>query len=479
MVTSPRIDVVLVTADAPLRAAVERHCPPHAQLTCIDPADWNPAQPVPAAHLWLDLDSMPARPPDAPVRRVYFYSRRRSTPADMPPGLFVRKPCSATVFQVLWAGIAPAAAPAAPPEVGWLPGWLLHFHELRLRALCHKLVRDLPPLLGYATASLYLHDPGRAVLELVESTHTRPLEATVPLDDTAGHLMVDVALGGRLLQTTQAAIERRGRSLPPTDTARYPDEACLVAPLRVDGRLVGVLNLCTASAGATVPPPALEPICAFVARALHHARQFEQAQTEARVDALTGLFNPRWLMETLEREIRRAERFDSPLSLLMIDLDGLKTVNDRQGHAAGDALLQHVAARIRGVLRQFDGAARMGGDEFVVLLPSTDLGGAQQVARRLLDSVRDGDARFRGVALPITASIGAAQWRPPWDALQLIEMADRAMYAAKQTGRNRVVSYEDGTPAPPPQRERSAAARAAGDPPPGLHRPTPIASGGA
>ncbi len=477
MVVSPRIDVVLVTADAALRTAVERYRPPPAQLVCVHPADWNPTQPIPAAQHWLDLDGLRATPPDGAARRVYFYSRRRSAPAALPPGLFVRKNCSGTVFEVLWAGAVPAAPPPAAPETGALPGWLLHFQEIRLRALCHKLVRDLPPLLGYAAASLYLHDPGRNVLELAESTHTRPLEATVSLDDPTGHLMGKVVLGGRLLQTTQAALERRGRSLPPAEAGRYPDEACLIAPLRVDGRLVGVLNLCTATGHATVPSPTLEPLCAFLARALHHARLFEQAQTEARVDALTGLFNPRWLTETLEREIRRAERFDSPLSLLMIDLDGLKTVNDREGHAAGDALLQHVAGRIRGVLRQFDGAARMGGDEFVVMLPATDLGGAQQVARRLLESIRDGDARFRGVALPITASIGAAQWRPPWDALQLIEMADRAMYAAKQSGRNRLVLYADGALPPPSPHDRPARARAAGAASPAAHRATPLVSG--
>jgi diguanylate cyclase (GGDEF)-like protein len=157
------------------------------------------------------------------------------------------------------------------------------------------------------------------------------------------------------------------------------------------------------------------------------------------VDPLTGLYNKRWMIETVTREIRRVQRYGAPLSLAVVDLDGLKCVNDQHGHLAGDSALRHVSGRISAGLRELDSAARIGGDEFVVLLPNTDLPGAQHVGRRILTAIRKDAAQHKDVPLTISASIGIAQWEPGWQPSDLIDAADVAMYRAKQRGRNQIV----------------------------------------
>lgn len=438
-------DVVLITADRTLATRAARACPPAARLQHLSPQELEAEARIDAQELWLDLDTLAAMPDEAVRRRVYFYSRKEAIPEGLPPGLFIRKPCAPTVFQVLWANVRPPGSAGiggrASADAGAsLPAWILDYHDLTLASLCRKLTRGLGPRLGFRHASLYLHDPGRGLLTLAESTHERAIEFSLPMDAPGQHLMVAVARGGRVFQTDHAGAERQVRGLP-TPEHGYDDEACLIAPLCSDGQVWGVLNL----SGRERTPLTeeglfLDTLFAFLGRALHHARAHEQARIEARIDSLTGLYNQRWMSESLAREIRRAERFGTTLAILMVDLDGLKRVNDGFGHAAGDCVLRHVATRITRILRQFDGAARVGGDEFIVMLPGTALAGARGVARRLLDSVRRDPAHFRDVALPITASVGAAEWQAGWGPEQLCEAADRAMYAAKQSGRDSVAS---------------------------------------
>jgi len=396
--------------------------------------------------VWIDLDSATGTClPNGP-RRVYFHSPSRVPAENLPPGLFIRKPCTEAVFDVLWAGVVTRAGngpgPRADSAERHLPGWLLNFHELNLKVLCRKCVGELPARLGYQQASLYLHDARHGLLRLAETTHRRPIDLAVQTDAAESHLMVAVARSGQMLRTDRTSDELTARGIRFRPDRLYQDDHCLVVPLRSEGQLWGVLCFSgrTQSPEVEVGVPLAE-VFKFIGKALHHACAYDQARIEARVDSLTGLFNQRWMIEALEKEIRRAQRFGTALSVVMLDLDGLKTVNDQKGHAAGDCLLLHVAGRIKAVLRQFDGAARVGGDEFVVMLPATGLKGAQQVGRRLLQSIRDEVVRFNDHPLPITASVGVAEWRPGWDARTLIEAADRAMYQAKRQGRDQAACY--------------------------------------
>jgi diguanylate cyclase (GGDEF)-like protein/PAS domain S-box-containing protein len=172
-------------------------------------------------------------------------------------------------------------------------------------------------------------------------------------------------------------------------------------------------------------------------------RRFEeQLRHLADHDALTGLFNRRRLDEELEREAADSQRYDRPAALLLIDLDDFKNVNDTLGHKAGDELLQQIAARMRKRLRASDILARMGGDEFAVILPEADAYHARAVADALRETIHD--ERARGSDLRTTASIGIAlhDGSSTKDAGQLLVEADLALYAGKHGGRNMCFVYD-------------------------------------
>lgn len=162
----------------------------------------------------------------------------------------------------------------------------------------------------------------------------------------------------------------------------------------------------------------------------------------ARTDELTGLPNRRAFNEGLERELARALRTRTPLTLAMLDVDNFKSVNDRLGHPEGDAVLAELSGVLRRSIREIDMPARVGGEEFAALLSATDAGGGEVIAERMRESVR---SAFAGHPVPITASIGLATTTPddPLPATELMRRADRALYTAKENGRDRVERYSE------------------------------------
>ena len=198
---------------------------------------------------------------------------------------------------------------------------------------------------------------------------------------------------------------------------------------------IRAVDLDAATSNATVD--FLEVMAGAAANALRNAGMLDEMKHLARTDFLTGLPNHGYFQTALAREVGRANRHRHELSLLLIDLDCLKSVNDRFGHRAGDWAIRTIAGTIRDTCRETDIAARYGGEEFAVILPETDLAGAVQVAERIRRNI---EKTHIGRAGRATASIGIAN--QPADAKMrddLIRVADRALYAAKNGGRNRVV----------------------------------------
>ena len=167
----------------------------------------------------------------------------------------------------------------------------------------------------------------------------------------------------------------------------------------------------------------------------------EKLRLQATHDSLTGLWNRSAIFDILDREIGRAKRNETPISIGMADLDHFKSVNDAFGHIAGDTVLREVANRMRSVIRDYDSIARYGGEEFLIVLPGLDEKDAIDAAERIRLSISEKPLVIQEGVVPVAISIGVAVMNPTTKAGQaesLIRLADEALYTAKAQGRNRV-----------------------------------------
>ena len=229
------------------------------------------------------------------------------------------------------------------------------------------------------------------------------------------------------------------------DSSLAEDElAALCVPLIASGRLVGAVQATRKSGGGDAfrqeDARVVELVCASLATALANAIDYHDATRQTLIDDLTRLYNVRYLYQTLEGEIRRARRYSSAVSVVFMDLDGFKLVNDAYGHRAGSATLTEVAQVISKSVRDTDFVARYGGDEFVLMLPETSAKRALQMAERVRLQIANN--RFKGgvgADIYLTASFGVASFpEHATQAEKLIELADAAMYEAKQRDKNNV-----------------------------------------
>lgn len=164
-----------------------------------------------------------------------------------------------------------------------------------------------------------------------------------------------------------------------------------------------------------------------------------QLKELAERDGLTGLFNHRYFLDAIEREFERARRYRRDLSLVMIDLDGFKSINDTCGHPQGNQVLVQISRLLLQTLRFVDVVSRYGGDEFAILLPETNLISAQHIASRILHEIRRSPFLYEERVFPLSASVGIAPYHPSLDSPgTLIKEADQALYEAKRSGRDRI-----------------------------------------
>ncbi|HET8751409.1 MAG TPA: sensor domain-containing diguanylate cyclase [Gaiellaceae bacterium] len=177
----------------------------------------------------------------------------------------------------------------------------------------------------------------------------------------------------------------------------------------------------------------LEELAERVAPAIENSRRFREARQQADLDSLTGLHNRRYFYETLGREVDRAQRYQRRLSLVIVDVDGFKEINDRIGHLAGDAVLAEIADRIRQVVRSADIPCRVGGDEFAVIVPEVEVGQARQLVGRIQRAV---SAQAIARAGRVRVSAGVADLQPNDSPTTLFERGDESLYAAKHAAQN-------------------------------------------
>ena len=227
-----------------------------------------------------------------------------------------------------------------------------------------------------------------------------------------------------------------------------PETSYLCVPLTVQGETLGVFCLVGAPAKRSHHQVSQLQLAVTVSEAiklsLSNLKLREELRAEAIHDPLTGLFNRRYLEETLPRELHRAQRAHSPLCVAMLDLDNFKRFNDTYGHDAGDSLLRELGRLLLGKLRKSDISCRYGGEEFVLVLPDSSAADAKQRMEQIRAQIKElqiphGEQQLRA----ITVSAGVAQAEDPApNPSQLLRAADTALYAAKNAGRDRVMVYQ-------------------------------------
>jgi len=223
----------------------------------------------------------------------------------------------------------------------------------------------------------------------------------------------------------------------------------ILEPIRFGDMEIGTLALAPRAPVHQNDPLLVKTIARELGGALRMATLVEESRHMATTDALTGLMNRRAFTEWAVRDVRRSQRYQDPFSVIMIDVDHFKQINDKRGHATGDIVLSNVGKLLGRTLRSCDVVARLGGEEFMIALPSTPLGGAVEVAERARMELETANiVDLRGERVSITASFGVAQLLADETIEQLVDRADRAMYSAKSAGRNRVASTSGNTLVP-------------------------------
>lgn len=217
-------------------------------------------------------------------------------------------------------------------------------------------------------------------------------------------------------------------------------EARLSRAIALDGQSIGVLTLVRQREFHKQERLALQHLLPQLVYPLRNALLYLEALRAARTDALTGVGNRAGLQIQLQREWELARRNGTPFSLIVIDLDHFKAINDTYGHDSGDGVLRTAAASLTGTVRGGDIVFRFGGEEFVALLSNTPMAGAMRLAERIRKDIPKTEYLSAHGPLKVTASLGVASLKPRESAEQLLHRADEALYRAKAAGRNRVAA---------------------------------------
>lgn len=219
-------------------------------------------------------------------------------------------------------------------------------------------------------------------------------------------------------------------------------------PIRIKDRVAGVFNVNHAKENAFSDEALsfFESLAQLIATAMENARLYEEARRLSNTDPLTGLYNHGFFKKALDIEVEKSKRHGHPLSLLMIDIDFFKKVNDTFGHGAGDKALKQLSDLFKTTCRKIDVVARYGGEEFSVIGPETDKDEARALAERIRKMTADNTFSVNGPEekrFNLTVSIGIASCpRHTQDPDRLIVLADRALYMAKDRGRDMISIYK-------------------------------------
>jgi len=318
---------------------------------------------------------------------------------------------------------------------------------LDIKRIADICINEIPKLLSARLASLYILDEASDILHLEKNNHPFLINNIVSLNQNPPSPMV-AAVRTKELMLVDDIESYRKPDISKTKRAfsrNYLTKSCIIAPLICLGRVVGVLNLTDKNDAACFTCDdivAMELFRQLIGASIGNINLFEKTQHQAKTDGLTGMLNHRTFYEILETELRRSQRYGGQISIIMADIDNLKPINDNFGHRAGDMAIKQISKRIIACIRQIDIAARYGGDEFAVILPSTSLTDAVVVAERMVKMISDSPMTWERNEIPLSISVGVGQYNAQLCSDDVTKATDHALYAAKQAGKNTVKVFD-------------------------------------
>lgn len=320
-------------------------------------------------------------------------------------------------------------------------------NSLDIERIADVCVKSIPNLVGLRFASLYVLDETNGILHLLKHNHPFLINKIVSLSQNPPSPMVMAVRSKELILITNIDTHKKPaiRKSQRVFAENYKTKNCAIVPLVCQDRAVGVLNLADKMKDDSFSSEDIALIELFgqlVGASIGNIKLFEKTQRQATTDGLTGLINHKTFYEILEKELWRSRRYGGQISLIMIDIDDLKKINDAYGHRAGDKVIREVSRRIKECIRQIDTAARYGGDEFAVILPNTSLSDATVVGERMVEVVSRTPTTWQKEQIPLSISVGLGQYDADSNPEDITSRSDQALYTAKQAGKNTVRAFE-------------------------------------
>ena len=310
----------------------------------------------------------------------------------------------------------------------------------RIADIC---INNIPKLVGVRFASLYILDDTNNILHLQKYNHPFPINKIVSISQEPQSPMVMAVRSKKLILASDMDTHKRPiiKKSQRVFAENYKTNNCIIAPLVCQDRVVGVINLADKIQEGDFDceiVALIDLFCQLVGASIGNIKLFEKMQRQATTDGLTGLINYRRFYEILEKELWRSRRHGGKISLIMVDIDNLKKINDKYGHHAGDKVIKEVSRKIKECVRQIDSTARYGGDEFAVILPNTQLSDTMFIAERMVDVVANSPFVWKNQQIELSISVGLGQYDSCSSPEDITILSDQALYSAKQAGKNTV-----------------------------------------
>ena len=309
---------------------------------------------------------------------------------------------------------------------------------LSLEGISAVLVDRLPSVFSIDYFTLFLYDQDKRKLNLMCHNHPE-IESSFSIPLSSSPIMEAAVLRGQYIREQDFSTSSYYRG---ADNPLFKKGYFVSIPLMIEKEIVGLLNINDVGQDSfdVGDLDFILNLSEFIAMSISNAVLYEQANKLAVTDGLTGISNRQSVEKSLQIEFERSKRYNSPLSLILLDVDHFKDVNDTYGHQKGDEILIAFASLLKKACRANDIAARYGGEEFLMILPQSNAQGAFKIAERVRKEMMKISFTGNESNFAVTVSCGVAEFNKDYESInKLITVADRALYEAKNGGRNKTI----------------------------------------